>query len=129
LDPSVREPLVSHPGLRVADLGDLSALTPLGRQARVSAGLAVNVARLADESAAVHLLDYRYDRDTDGVPVVDDVEVSVRLPFQPGAATLISPGDRDGNVTLPVEFDGDAASVRLPSFRLYGVVVFEDRER
>jgi hypothetical protein len=129
LDTSVREPLVSHPGLRVADLGDLSALTPLGRQARVPAGLAVNVARLADGSAAVHLLDYRYDRDTDGVPVVDDVEVSVRLPFQPSAATLISSSGGDGNVTLPVEFDGDAASVRLPSFRLYGVVVFEDRER
>ena len=67
LEPEVRGPLSTHPGLRRTVLDDLAALTPFGPQVTTSADLAVNVARLADGSAAVHLLNYGYDRDADAV--------------------------------------------------------------
>ena len=89
--------------------------------------MTVNVARPADGAAAVHLLDYRYERDSDGVAAIDSVDVSVRLPFEPRRATLVSP--EGGSEPLAMEFDGDTASVRLPSFRLYGVVVFDEEPR
>jgi hypothetical protein len=127
LEPSVREPLVSHPGVRRANLGDDEALTPLGAQVTASADLAVNIARLADGSAAVHLLDYQYDPAADEVARINAVNLAVRLPFEPAGATLITPeGDAD---RLPIEFDGQSTSVRIPSFRLYGVVVFEEPAR
>jgi Beta-galactosidase trimerisation domain len=127
LVPSTRDPLASHPGVHRVDVGDVAALTPSGPQVTLTADLAVNVARLADETAAVHLLDYRYDLESDGVAAIDGVDVSVRLPFQPTRATLISPGaDVE---TLGIDYDGQAATVRLPSFRLYGVVVFEEAVR
>jgi hypothetical protein len=127
LEPSVQEPLASHPRSSRADLGDVAALTPSGPQVGLSAGLTVNVARPADGAAAVHLLDYRYERDSDGVAAIDSVDVSVRLPFEPRRATLVSP--EGGSEPLAMEFDGDTASVRLPSFRLYGVVVFDEEPR
>ena len=59
--------------------------------------------------------------------VVDDVELTVRLPFEPAAAVLVSP---DGRAEpLVVEADGESATVRLTSLRLYGVVVFEEVAR
>jgi hypothetical protein len=127
LQPELRDRLASHPGVRPAELGDVAALTPLGPQAATSADLAVNVARLADGSAAVHLLDYRYDRESDAVASIESVDVTVRLPFKPALATHVSPDG--GSEALAVDFDGDSASVRLPSFRLYGVVVFEEAAR
>jgi hypothetical protein len=127
LDPAARDPLIGHPGVRRAALGDVAGLTPLGPQVTVSADLAVNVARPAPGSAAVHLLDYRYDPEADAVPAISDVDLAVRLPFTPASAVLVSPGGED--VALPIEFDGESATVRLPSFRLYGVAVFEEAAR
>jgi hypothetical protein len=127
LDRDAHNRLAAHPGLRRAELDDVPALTPLGAQVVRSADLAVNVARLADGSAAVHLIDYRYDRESDAVAAVDEVELSVRLPFQPSAASLISPHQEA--LPLSVEYDGQSASVRLPSIRLYGVIVFEEPGR
>jgi hypothetical protein len=127
LEPSVRESLAGHPGVRRASLGDVAGLTPAGPQVTVSADLAVNIAGPADGSAAVHLVDYRYDRQADRVPAIDGVELSVRLPFESATARLVSP--EGATQPLRVEFDGQAATVRLPSFRLYGVVVFEEVAR
>jgi hypothetical protein len=127
LERPAREQLVSHPGVSHVELADVDALTPFGPQVSASAPLAANIARIRDGAAAVHLVDYRYDAEADEVAPVDGVVVSVRLPFEPAAATLISPDA--GAVALSTEFDGQAASVRLPSFRLYGVVVFDERER
>jgi hypothetical protein len=127
LDLAVRDRLAAHPGVREAKLDDLAGLTPFGPQVTTSAGLAVNVVRLADGSAAVHLVDYRYDHDADRVAAIEGVHVSIRLPFEPVSATLVSPHADD--TRLDIDFDGQAATVRLPSFRLYGVVVFEEAVR
>jgi hypothetical protein len=127
LDPDVRRSLADHPGIRRSEVGDVGALTPFGPQATTSAGLATNIARLGDSSAAVHLLDYGYDADSDAVAPIDGVDVTIRLPFVADVATFMSPDG--GAQPLPVETDGQSASVRLPSFRLYGVVLFEGAAR
>jgi hypothetical protein len=130
LDPAAQRQLADHPGVRRVPLGDVAALTPFGPQSATSTALAVNIARLDDGSAAVHLLDYRYLPESDAVAAVENVEVTVRLPFAATAATLISPdGVGQGAQTLALEVDGESATVRLPSFRLYGIVVFEEAGR
>jgi hypothetical protein len=123
LDRGVQQALAGHEGVHRAELVDLEALTPFGPQVEVSVDVAVNVNLLDDGSAAVHLLDYGYDRETDGVPAHEEVSLSVRLPFDVAGATLVSPGS--GDSPLPVASDSDAWTVRLPSFRLYAVVVFD----
>jgi hypothetical protein len=59
---------------------------------QVSGDVAVNIHRLADGSAAVHLVNYGYDVELDRVEGLKDVELSVRLP-------LAQP--RDGNGGRP----------------------------
>jgi hypothetical protein len=81
----------------------------------------VNVAALPDGSAAVHLVGYGYDPGTDAVPVRRDLELAVRLPFEPASATLVRPGA--GPVELAVRRSGDACAVTLPELGVYGVVV------
>ncbi len=76
LPPGLRDRLLQHDGVRRAAATDLAGLTPRGRQVRVDGGVGVNIARLADGSAAVHLVNYGYDAGTDRVRVLRDVELS-----------------------------------------------------
>jgi hypothetical protein len=121
LPDGVRRSLLDHDHVRRADVSDLAGLTPRGRQVEISGGVGVNIARTADGSAAVHLVNYDYDRQADRVRVRSDVELRVRLPFEAGDATLL--GCDGGTFTLPVRRDGDAHVVTLPELGVYGVVV------
>ena len=62
-----RTSLLEHPGIRLASCDDVAALVPNGPQVQVSAELGVNVARLEDGGAAVHLVGYGYDEALDAV--------------------------------------------------------------
>jgi hypothetical protein len=121
LPADVRQRLLAHSGVHRAAMDDLTALTPRGRQVSIDADVGVNVAALADGSAAVHLVNYGYDADVDGVPVLRDVDLSVRLPYEPVAATLVQPGAEP--VTLSVRRSAAASVVTLPELGVYAVVV------
>jgi hypothetical protein len=121
LPADVRQRLLAHSGVHHAAMDDLPALTPLGRQVSIDGDLGVNVAALADGSAAVHLVNYGYDADADGVRVLRDVDLTIRLPFDPVAATLVQPGREP--VTLPVRGSAEASVVTLPALGVYSVVV------
>jgi hypothetical protein len=122
-----REELLAHPGLRHASADDVGSLVPHGPQVEVSTPLGVNVARLADGAAAVHLVNYDYDSEADAVRVRDDVTVSVRLPFEVGWAVHHDAGGR--STELAVTSKGDLHTVTVPQAGVYGVVELRhDRE-
>ncbi len=119
----VREPLLAHHGVRRAAMDDLRRLTPRGRQVLVTGDLGANICALPDGSAAVHLVNYGYDEAADAVRSRRRVELTVRVPFAPTAATLVAPGAEP--VTLAVQQAGDACVLTLPALGVYGVVVLQ----
>jgi hypothetical protein len=82
---------------------------------------AVNIARLADGSAAVHVLNYGYDEQLDGVTALSDVELTVSLPLRAGRATVLTSEGKSTDVD--VTLDGDRHTVRIDRLGLYTVVV------
>jgi hypothetical protein len=115
-----REELLSHSGIRHASDDDVASLLPHGPQVEVSADLGVNVARLADGAAAVHVVAYEYDADRDAVRRHQDVALSVRLPFPVGSAVYHRADGPSGEVA--VSSKGDVCSLTLPRTGVYGVV-------
>jgi hypothetical protein len=115
-----RDELLAHPGVRRGSCDEIASLLPQGAQVEVSEQLGVNVARLSDDAAAVHLVGYEYDADRDAVRRHEDVSLSVRLPFRVGSA-VYHPADGDAG---PVEVDsvGAVCSLTLPATGVYGVV-------
>jgi hypothetical protein len=116
----VRERLLGHERTSVAGLHAVPDSLPDGRQVRVDGELAVNVHRLADGGAAVHLVNYDHDPALDGVVVRKDVQLAVELPFAVGSATVAVPGQPDQ--ALDVTADGPAHRVLVPEVGPYAVV-------
>jgi hypothetical protein len=121
-----RRQLLEHPYVRSATVDDVVAGFPHGRQVRIEGDLAVNVHRLADGSAAVHLVNYGYDPELDRVEVVKDVELAVRLPFPVRQATLVAPGR--GRSELAVRSADARSAMPLDDVGIYAVVVLEPAE-
>jgi hypothetical protein len=84
--------------------------------------VAVNIHRLSEDSAAVHLIDYAYDAVLDVVPPRSNVQLSVRLPQNPTHATAVMPTSE--TVELEVVLENGCATVNLAEFALYCIVVF-----
>ena len=116
----VRDSLLDHPGVHHADMADVSALQPLGPQVEASVPLGVNIAARADGSAAVHLVNFAYDRLSDEVAALHDVEISVRLPFDAVTATQVS--SDGGTADLELSVTDGRHTFTLPTARLYEVV-------
>jgi hypothetical protein len=116
--------LLSHPGICRATATDVEALQPGGPQVTVSAPLGVNIHRLADGWAAVHLVDFDYDAGSDAVQWRRDVELGVRLGAHVTRATMYG---CDGAITELDLRGGDGVySVSIDRMRLYAIVVFHD---
>jgi len=129
LPAELREKLALHPRTVRADHSDVDGMLPLGRQVRLDgvSDVAVNIQRLADGAAAVHLVNYAYDRELDRVEVRRHVDLTVSLPGDASHATLLT---HDGWVTeLEVTGAGGRRSVELPELGVYSVVVFHDGSR
>ena len=122
-----RQAILQHARTFRVGLHDVDALLPGGRQVRVggdTAGkTAVNIARLADGSAAVHLLNYGYDEQVDGVTALSDVELSVILPLRAGRATVLTSEGKSTEVEVDVDVDGDRHTLRIDRVGVYTVVV------
>jgi len=120
-----RQTLLDHPGTTRAPLHDVDALLPQGRQVKVAGDVggvtAVNIARLADGSAAVHVLNYGYDEDQDRVAALSDVELTVDLPLGAGRATVLTSDGKRTDVDVTV--DGNRHTLRIDDLGLYTVVV------
>jgi hypothetical protein len=116
-----RQALLGHPGTRTAAADDAAALTPHGPQVTVSAPLGVNVHRLG-ERAAVHLVNFDHDCDSDGVRRTGPLEMSVRLPGSEGMSrAVLHPADGPAR-ELDLDSDGDVHRLRLPDVGVYAVV-------
>lgn len=121
---ALRKQLLSHPGVVQASHHDVDALLPLGRQVSGDPlqDVAVNIHRLSEDSAAVHLIDYAYDAELDVIPPRFNVQLSVRLPQDLTHATAVM--HTDETVELEVAFEDGCSTVNLGEFALYCIVVF-----
>ena len=119
-----------------SDIDGDAAVRPAGRGDRL-ADVAVNIHRLADGSAAVHLVNYAYDRDDDRVVPRTGVRLTVPLPGSPTSATLVT-ADGERTELRSRRTSGGAPSTwpscrstprRLPRRRLSPAAAPSDRER
>jgi len=124
LSGDLRQALLSHSGTRTAEMTDVEALQPRGRQVEIAGDVGVNVQRLADGSAALHLVNYGYEHESDGVRPLRDLEVRVRLSTTRSTATAYS--STGAVVDLDMTGDEGVHSFRLPELGLYTIVVLGD---
>jgi hypothetical protein len=90
-----------------------------------SIDFAINLHRVSDKEAAVHIIRYDYDEERDEVPVLDRMTLDVRLsrPFR--TVTAISPS---GEVGCHLGFSRDRREmhrVELERVPLYTVILFQ----
>jgi hypothetical protein len=126
LDPSDRASLFGHPHLvRSTAVGARDLMG--GPQVVVNPGvdLAVNIHRVGDKEAAVHVIRYDYDEERDEVPVLDRMDLDVRLsrPFR--SVKALSPlGEVGARLTFSRE-RREMHRVELENVPLYVVVHFQ----
>jgi hypothetical protein len=126
LDPGERSALLAHPHLtRTADVR--SEYFTGGPQAIVEPGvdLALNVTRVGDKEAAVHIIRYDYDEERDEVPVLDKLSLDIRIsrPFR--TVSALSP---TGEVPARLTFSRERREmhrVELENVPLYTVVLLQ----
>jgi hypothetical protein len=126
LDPSDRASLFGHPRLlRTTDVRarDFAG----GPQVVVDPGvdLAINLGRIADKEAAIHVIRYDYDEQRDRVPVLDRMQLDVRLsrPFR--SAKALSPlGEVGCRLTFSRE-RREMHRIELEDVPLYFVVLLQ----
>ncbi|HEY7400225.1 MAG TPA: hypothetical protein VH989_04935 [Actinomycetota bacterium] len=86
---------------------------------------AVNVVRVGDKEAAVHLIRYDYDEERDEVPVIDHLQLDVRVgrPFR--SVTALSPTtDAKAHLTFSRE-RREMHRVELENVGLYTVILLQ----
>ncbi len=126
LDSSVRATLLSHPHLvRTTDV--LAKDFAGGPQVFVEPGvdLAVNIHRVGDKEAAIHLIRYDYDEERDEVPVIDRMTLDVRVarPFR--SVSALSP---TGEVSSRLTFSRERREmhrIELENVSLYTVILLQ----
>jgi hypothetical protein len=121
LPDQLRSRLLDHTSLVGTQTGELVRALPEGPQVQVSGDVAVNIHRLADGSAAVHLVNYGYDVELDRVEGLKDVELSVRLPLAEPTATVVAPGG--ASTGLSVRSEQGVHHMLLDRLDLYAIVV------
>jgi hypothetical protein len=85
----------------------------------------VNIARVGDKEAALHLIRYDYDPEKDEVPVIDRMRIDVRIarPFR--SVTALSPmGEVPSKLTFSRE-RREMHRVELENVPLYTVFLFQ----
>jgi hypothetical protein len=126
LDPSDRASLFGHPHLVRSTAVGVQDLMG-GPQVVIDPGvdLAVNIHKVGDKEAAVHVIRYDYDEERDEVPVLDRMDLDVRLsrPFR--SVKALSPlGEVGARLTFSRE-RREMHRVELENVPLYVVVHFQ----
>ncbi|HEY3213105.1 MAG TPA: hypothetical protein VGL16_07875, partial [Actinomycetota bacterium] len=126
LDPSKQTPLFAHPHLvRTTDVRaqDLAG----GPQVFVEPGidLAINLHRVGDKEAAIHVIRYDYDEERDEVPVFDRMTLDVRLsrPFR--SLKVLSPSGEVGNRLTFSRERREMHRIELENVPLYFVALLQ----
>jgi hypothetical protein len=125
LDAAQRDAIVGHRSttrLGAAVDFDVSHL-PDGPQVRLveDRDLAVNL-QVVEGGTAVHIIRYDYDEALDRVPVLDRLEVTVRLPQSYRMAKAFSP---EGTLEASVKARGELHHLELRNVPLYSVVLLQ----
>lgn len=122
LPDETRRPLREHAGTRLINR-DAYRTAVLEGERQVwlegTPNLSVTLQRV-DEGIAVHILRYDYDEETDTVPPLDELEVSVRLPEQYDEATTFDQGNR---VSATLSRKGETHTLSLRDVPLYSIVL------
>jgi hypothetical protein len=114
--------IVDHANATIVETVDDLTRTALAGEKQVDletdADLAVNLVR-TDRGAALHMIRYDYCEEEDRVPVLDELEISVRLPgFYAGVRCV----DPDGIMSGELLPDGDRNRITLRNVPVYGIV-------
>ena len=124
--PSERAALLGHPHLvRTTDV--LATDFAGGPQVFIDPGvdLAVNIHRVSDKEAAIHVIRYDYDEERDEVPVIDRMTLDVRLgrPFR--SVSALSPlGEVGARLTFSRE-RREMHRIELENVPLYTVILLQ----
>jgi hypothetical protein len=126
LKPSDRAALLGHPHL-VRTTEVLAKDFVGGPQVLVDPGidLAVNINRVGDKEAAIHVIRYDYDEERDEVPVLDRMHIDVRLarPFRT-VKTLSPRGEVPAHLTFSRE-RREMHRIELENVPLYTVILLQ----
>lgn len=122
LPDEMRGKIVDHANATMVETVDDLNRTALAGEKQVEletdADLAVNLVR-TDRGAALHMIRYDYCEEEDRVPVLDELEISVRLPeFYAGVRCV----DPDGIMSGELLPDGDRYRISLRNVPVYGIV-------
>jgi hypothetical protein len=126
LDASDRAALLGHPRLvRTTDV--LAKDFAGGPQVFLEPGvdMALNIHRVSDKEAAIHLIRYDYDEERDEVPVIDRMTLDVRLgrPFR--SVSALSPlGEVGASLTFSRE-RREMHRIELENVPLYTVILLQ----
>lgn len=115
--------LAAHANTVVVDSCDAEALLPGPAQVTMTgfARGAVNVQAPRQDLAAVHIINYDYDTDTEATRVAEDVTLSVRLPFDVSTARVHRPGAESQDVAVETADDGWSRIV-VPRIGVYAII-------
>jgi hypothetical protein len=126
LDDTARAALLAHPNLvRATDVrpDDFAG----GPQVFVDPGadLAINLSRVGDKEAAIHVIRYDYDEERDEVPVIDRMTLDVRLsrPFR--TLSVLSPTGEVGNRLTFSRERREMHRIELENVPLYFVALLQ----
>ncbi|HEX5903705.1 MAG TPA: hypothetical protein VF028_11435 [Actinomycetota bacterium] len=126
LDDAARAALLAHPHLvRATEVrpDDFAG----GPQVFVDPGvdLAINLARVGDKEAAIHVIRYDYDEERDEVPVLDRMTLDVRLsrPFR--SLSVLSPTGEVGNRLTFSRERREMHRIELENVPLYFVALLQ----
>jgi hypothetical protein len=122
LTDDVRRRLLDHPNARICDGPDalVSAATE-EPQVILAEGhnLAINFQRV-EQGAAIHIIRYDYCEEDDRVPVLESLDLDIRLAEQFDQVTCIDPC---GQASATLSRDGDTHSLSLRNVPLYSIVL------
>jgi hypothetical protein len=114
--------MFDHPNTRVADSPEaMVSVATEEPQVILAEGhnLAVNIQR-AEQGAAIHIIRYDYCEEDDRVPVLDSLDLDIRLAGQFNYVTCIEPS---GRASATLSRDGDTHSLSLKNVPLYNIVL------
>lgn len=121
-----REAILDHQGTRKVEVGaafDLNWL-PFGQQLQlaVPADIAINLQRV-EAGVAVHILRYDYNAQQDQVPVLDELNLDLRLPGNFGSLEVFGPGEPP---QAQLEISGDLPRIALKNIPLYSIILLKE---
>jgi hypothetical protein len=121
-----REAILNHVGTRRIDVrtGFDLAWLPFGLQVHLSApaDIAVNFQRV-DAGVAIHILLYDYRSEQDKVPMLDELNLKLRVPGKFDRLEVFSPSDAPH---VQLEVSGDLHHLALKSIPLYTIILLKE---